>query len=287
MPILNPRKEPYLADNSCSYDTVFTTLLAFRESLPAIMQQRYLSSLAGFCDVLSNMKLQDSKSIRAGKNKLMQRMFEIKGTNEVFEFEVNVIKDIELVLQHVIKEDSGPIDDVIRMKYSIEKSCVNGCPCIDKSKLRGLGIMQSTFLGLKIGDKYVENNVPEIVNNLWHRRAQFCEKCSEMLSITRNFINVPWIVVITLSYSNCSINDRKQIGEEPYRLFSVSYRSKEEDDGHYIALIRLNNCIYLYDGISNFVKSEVTISTDFHRNIRHNNVWYSVIVLWYKLEDVV
>jgi hypothetical protein len=177
------------------------------------------------------------------------------------------------------------------MTYSIEKRCGNGCAFKEETSLRGLGLIESTFLGLEHGDKYVEKNVPDLINNMWHRRAQVCTPCSPreknvMLSVIRKFMNVPWIVVISLGYSNCSIDDRIRIGEDSYRLFSVSLRSGDEDNGHFIALIKLNNFIYLYDGVSNSGKFEVTMLTKFPRSYRHKDVRYSVLVLWYKLKDI-
>jgi hypothetical protein len=62
-----------------------------------------------------NLRLEDSKSLRLGKKILMQKMFEIKRTNGVHEFKIDIehvikeliIRNIELIIKHVIKEDSG------------------------------------------------------------------------------------------------------------------------------------------------------------------------------------
>lgn len=121
----------------------------------------------------------------------------------------------------------------------------------------------------------------QLIVSYWARRVDLCRTCSTPLDIHRNFVVYPEMVTVSIAEMMTSIDKRLYFEGTQYSIFAVAYRGWS----HFIALIKLQNEIYEYDGNSNLGKlRHFGIGDDCFTNVigDTSNRLMKAVVIWYK-----
>jgi hypothetical protein len=232
------------ANLSCSFDTVCTILICLYSVFSTEQKSHLQTAWGTFGDILAHTDMRSKASVADTKRKMME-IFIRNPLDPVFV--TGVMYSIETVYQvilapHFLKtKDEG---DFMRIKYEITKECPLGCHQYSQEyKKRELDLFSSVKLRTDLDDA----SVKVLIKNFWARRNHTCTLCNSLMTPIRNFIRAPAILAVSVNGMVTKIDQILNYEGAAYSVFSVAYRG----EGHFIALIKLDDIVYEYDGMVN------------------------------------
>ena len=130
----------------------------------------------------------------------------------------------------------------IRIHYDIAKSCKSEChPELQAAdyKQRDLDLFVSAKNERDPDDESI------MMANYWVRRIYVCPTCRSMMIAVRKFKRPPAVLVMSIAGMTTRIDEVITFENINYSVFAVAYRG----NGHFMALIKLDNVIFAYDGM--------------------------------------
>jgi hypothetical protein len=266
------------ANNSCPFDTVLTVLLYFFNSLSDTDKRKFVSSWGLFGEIFLDVNVSCTFSIAQGKSRMLPSFL---GHGK---FLLGTFYSLETVWEYITKLICIDVDeDIVRINYDVTKICQEvGCPGVVCDRLMNNTDRQLSYFESSQANDGLPNdmNVPELIFNYWARRIDMCKTCANPLAVFRTFNGHPAIITVSIAGMTTRIDTNILYGEVQYSIFAVGYRG----DMHFIALIKLQNEIFEYDGmIQNGLLRRVGNATDNFGNEIHDttNRTIKAVVIWY------
>jgi hypothetical protein len=206
--------------------------------LPQGLRKKYFESFQDLGKILTKINPNDKKSLQNNK-KNVEKYFSI-------EFQKGSLTSLRLVLDYILKPEID--DEVIRIKHISKFTC-------SSQDCTGLRVfLKSKFLKARYSP-YIEHELrkevmtlQEVVNDYFDY-SQTCRFCKKTLKCTRSDITNPLVLLIDIT--KVTINDIHSeifFNSVSYTINAVSYYNN--DTKHFTALLKIDNKMYSYDGMT-------------------------------------
>lgn len=252
-------------NNSCAFDTVTTILLLIPLSLPQGLREDYFKSFGDLGKILTKIDTSNKDSLEKRKKFLINHFAE--------EFATGLHTSLRLVLDYVLKHE---IDGVIRIRHASTSTCsTKDCSGLrlflkSNSKLR-----YTPYIEHKLNKELM--TLQEVLND-YYDDSVTCRFCEKNLNITRSKIRNPLVLLIDIT--NVTINDidsEISFNSVSYTIYAVSYYYI--DTFHFTAMLKINNKMYYYDGMSDEGKLSEVAQENFE--LTYKNSTLKANMLWY------
>ena len=262
-------------NNSCSFDTILTVLLYIFHILSKDEKRKFVSSWGLFGEIFLGINVLSTDSVADGKS----RMLPFFWRNPTFQ--PGTFYSLETVYEHITNLIDGD-DDIVRIKYDVTKICNEvGCPGIISTRHLNTSRQLSYFESFRANDDLPDDHsVEALMSNYWDRRLDKCRTCSQPLTIFRTFDGHPSLLTVRIARMMCSIDKEILYEGVIYSIFAVGYRGGM----HFIALIKLQNEIFEYDGmVQDGLLRHVGNNVELFTNIIHQttSTEMKAMIIWY------
>lgn len=151
-------------------------------------------------------------------------------------------------------------------------------------KRRNDKLVSEPLVRLSPNDVKGQVNVQVLLDNYFKSFSTKCETCNSKGStrtVTRTIEKIPEVLVIGIGVEKTvAINEKIKVKDTSYTIFAAAYFG--EFDKHFIALLKLRNQIYEYDGMNEDGKLSVTAEKRLPYMYQQQNKRRKVRMLWYK-----
>ena len=248
-----------------------TILLLIPLSLPQGLRENYFQSFHVLGEILTKINTSRKDSLQKLKGKV-EKYFRP-------EFLEGSPTSIRLILDYVLKRE---IDDgVIRIRHRRTLTC-------DTQDCKG----QRVFLKSNLNPRYsayVEHEpneelmtLQEVVND-YFEYSHRCRCCKVNSKATRSECINPLVLLIDITKVTIKdIDSEISFNSASYTINAVSYYNN--DTQHFTAMLKIDNKMYLYDGMTDEGKLSEVAQESFE--LTHSNSTFIANMLWYIEKEI-